>query len=108
MNPRTAATAFRIAAVAEALSWTGLLAGMFVKWVLQASELGVQVFGPIHGAIFVAYGVLALVAARALRWTPSTLLLALAASVPPLATIWFERWASRSGRLPSVATNPAG
>jgi hypothetical protein len=26
-------------------------------------------------------------------------MLALAASVPPLATIWFERWADRSGRL---------
>jgi integral membrane protein len=107
VNPRTAATAFRIAAVAEALSWVGLLAGMFVKWVLQTSEVGVQVFGPIHGGIFVAYGVLALVAGRALRWTPTTLLLALAASVPPLATIWLERWATRSGRLPTAAALPA-
>src|SRR3954447_21204920 len=49
------ATAFRIVAVAEACSWIGLLAGMFVKWVLKASEGGVHVFGPIHGAIFIAY-----------------------------------------------------
>ena len=99
MNPRTAATAFRIVAVAEAFSWLGLLAGMYVKYVPQTSELGVQVFGPIHGGIFVAYVGVALAASRVLRWSPATTLLALAASVPPLATVLFERWASRTGRL---------
>jgi integral membrane protein len=92
VTPRTAATVFRIVAVAEALSWVGLL--------LDSSEVGVQVFGPIHGAIFVGYVVVALVAARALRWDVRTTVLALVASVPPLATLWFERWASRRGSLP--------
>jgi integral membrane protein len=101
VNPGAIATVFRIVAVAEACSWLGLLAGMFVKRVLDASELGVQVFGPIHGAIFMAYVVVALLAARALRWDARTTLLALAASVPPLVTVWFERWATRTGRLPS-------
>ena len=100
MNPRTAATAFRIVAVAEALSWVGLLAGMYVKYVPQTSEAGVQVLGPIHGGIFLAYVVLALVASRVLRWDARTTLLALVASVPPLVTVLFERWASRTGRLP--------
>lgn len=102
MNPRTVATAFRIVAVAEALSWIGLLVGMFVKYVPGTSELGVQIFGPVHGGIFVAYVVVALVAARALRWSIGTTLLALLASIPPLATIWFERWATRTGRLPQA------
>lgn len=102
MNPRTAATAFRIAAVAEAVSWVGLLIGMFVKYVPETTELGVKVFGPIHGGIFVAYVVVALLAARALKWSPATTVLALLASIPPLATIWFERWATRAGRLPRV------
>jgi integral membrane protein len=101
VTPRTAATAFRIVAVAEALSWVGLLAGMFVKRVLDSSEVGVQVFGPIHGAVFVAYVAVAVVAARVLRWDTRTTLLALVASVPPLATLWFERWAARTDRLPS-------
>jgi integral membrane protein len=100
VTPRTAATVFRIVAVAEALSWVGLLAGMFVKRALDSSELGVQVFGPIHGAIFVGYVVVALVAARALRWDVRTTVLALVASVPPLATLWFERWAFGRGSLP--------
>jgi integral membrane protein len=103
MNPRTVATAFRVVAVAEALSWVGLLAGMYVKYVPETSELGVQVFGPVHGAVFVAYVAVTLVAARVLRWSPWTTLLALAASIPPLATVVFERWAGRSGRLAAPA-----
>ena len=100
MTPRTAATAFRVVAVAEALSWIGLLAGMFVKYVPRTTELGVQVFGPLHGGIFVAYVVVALLTARVLRWSPRTTVLALVCSVPPLATVWFERLATRNGKLP--------
>jgi integral membrane protein len=107
VNPRTAATAFRVVAVAEALSWLGLLAGMYVKYVLGTTELGVKIFGPVHGGIFVAYVVVALVAARVLRWSPGTTLLALVASVPPLASVWFERRATGTGRLPRAEAVPA-
>ena len=106
MNPRTVALAFRTVAVAEALSWIGLLAGMYVKYVPATSEVGVQVFGPVHGGIFLLYVVVALVAGRVLRWPAGTTLLALAASIPPLATVLFERWASRSGRLPRPEAVP--
>jgi integral membrane protein len=107
VNPRTAATAFRVVAVAEALSWVGLLIGMFVKYVPETTELGVKIFGPIHGGVFVAYVVLALLAARVLRWSPATTVLALLASVPPLASIWFERRATRGGQLPTGEAVPA-
>jgi integral membrane protein len=107
VNPRTAATAFRVVAVAEALSWLGLLIGMFVKYVPETTELGVKVFGPIHGAVFVAYVVVALLTARVLRWSPGTTFLALLASVPPFATVWFERRATRAGQLPAAEAVPA-
>ena len=108
MSPHRIATVFRIVAVAEALSWVGLLAGMYVKYVPETSEAGVQLFGPVHGAVFLGYVVLCLVAARVLRWSRGTTLLALAASVPPLATVFFERWATRSARLPGRAPAPIG
>jgi integral membrane protein len=101
VNPRIVATAFRIVAVAEACSWIGLLIGMFVKYVPETTELGVKIFGPVHGGIFIVYVVLALVCARVLRWSIGTTLLALVASIPPLATLWFERWAARTDRLPA-------
>ena len=107
MTPTAVVTAFRVAAVAEALSWAGLLAGMYVKHVLGTSEAGVQFFGPVHGAVFLGYVAVALLAARVLRWSPGTTLLALAAAVPPLVTVWFERWAARTGRLASRAGRPA-
>ena len=107
MTPRTAATAFRIVAVAEALSWIGLLAGMYVKYVPETTELGVKIFGPVHGGIFVAYVGVALLASRVLRWSPRTTVLALVCSVPPLATAWFERLATRNGKLPRQQAVPA-
>ncbi|GAB4080890.1 DUF3817 domain-containing protein [Modestobacter muralis] len=106
-DPRTVARTFRVVAVAEAVTWVLLLAGMFVKWVLKTSEVGVQLAGPVHGAVFVVYVGVALLAWRVLRWTPQTALLALVASVPPLCTVWFERWAQRTGRLPVGETRAA-
>ncbi|MGY5883922.1 DUF3817 domain-containing protein [Modestobacter lacusdianchii] len=105
-DPRTVARAFRAVAIAEAVSWVLLLAGMFVKYVPETTELGVQIAGPVHGAVFVGYVLVTLLAWRVLRWTPLTGLLALAASVPPLVTIWFERWAHRTGRLPVDTAEP--
>ena len=109
-DPRTVARTFRAVAIAEAVSWVLLLAGMFVKWVLKTSEVGVQLAGPVHGAVFVVYVLVSLLAWRVLRWSPRTALLALVASVPPLCTVWFERWARRTGQLPvgGTAATPAG
>jgi integral membrane protein len=90
---------FRVAAVAEACSWIGLLIGMAVKYLGSGSEAGVHVFGPIHGGLFVVYVLATLACARSRRWSPLVALAALAASIPPLATIVFERWATRTGRL---------
>jgi integral membrane protein len=107
VTPRTAATAFRIVAVAEALSWVGLLIGMYLKYVPRTTEVGVHVFGPIHGAVFVAYVVVAVLTSRVLRWSPRTTALALVCSIPPLATVWFERLATRNDRLPGPRALPA-
>lgn len=98
---------FRIVAIAEACSWAGLLVGMFVKYVLVLGDVGVTIFGPIHGALFVTYVVVTPVAARVLRWSLPTTLVGLAASVPPLATLVFERWARRTGRLATQESSPA-
>lgn len=106
MTPRTAAAAFRAVALAEACTWVALLFGMLVKYAGD-SEAGVKLFGPIHGGVFVLYVVVAVVAARVLRWDRTTALLALAASVPPLVTLWFDAWATRTGRLPVPEAAPS-
>jgi len=94
-----AALVFRVAAVAEALSWAGLLVGMFLKRVVELGEGGVPVLGMVHGVVFILYVLVSLSVAKPLGWRPKTLILALLASVPPLFTWWFEAWALRNGKL---------
>lgn len=90
---------FRIAAIAEAVSWCGLLAGMLLKYGPSENEIGVQVFGPIHGVLFLVYIAVAYVTWPAVRWPTRVGLIALLASIPPLGTVVFERWAARGGHL---------
>ncbi|MFC0004064.1 DUF3817 domain-containing protein [Micromonospora siamensis] len=95
---------FVAAAIAEACSWLALLVGMAVKYGPPDNEIGVKIFGPIHGALFVAYGLLVLAVARLHRWSLPVTALALACAVPPFATVAFERWARRRGLLRVTAT----
>lgn len=74
--------AFALVAIAEATSWLLLIVATIVKYSADA-PLGVHVLGPIHGALFTAYVLLALVAAYQLRWKARTLLVVLAESVLP-------------------------
>lgn len=98
-------TLFRIVAVAEALSWAALLAGMFVKYVLERGDGGVPVIGMVHGVLFIGFLLVTLAVWRLHRWGLQTLVLAAAAGVLPLCTWPFELWALRTGKLdgPSVA-----
>ena len=96
LDPRTL---FRAVAIAEALSWAGLLVGMYLKWVVVSTEIGVKIFGPIHGIIVIAYLFTVLYVRSRFRWNVWTFLLAVMASVPPFATIIFGVWADRRGLL---------
>ena len=90
---------FRRVAIAEAVTWGLLLIGMVLKYVTDTTERGVQVAGPIHGVVFVAYCVTTVVVAVDQRWSPGRLLLGLVSSVPPFVTIWFDRHAEARGAL---------
>ncbi|WP_235915686.1 DUF3817 domain-containing protein [Puerhibacterium puerhi] len=90
---------FAVVALVEAFTWAGLLVGMFLKYVTETTEAGVWLFGRLHGAAFVLYVVVTLVAAARLRWGWLRALVALACSVPPLLTIPAERVLRRTGYL---------
>ncbi|MET0766470.1 MAG: DUF3817 domain-containing protein [Aeromicrobium sp.] len=110
MNPAAIRTIFRTLAIAEAVSWALLLVAMFCKWILESEPLGlaeggVPQAGMLHGIVFVLYIAAALVSALTFKWNLTTTVLALAASIPPLFTIWFESWADRTGRLSAPASS---
>ncbi|KAA1427562.1 DUF3817 domain-containing protein [Nocardioides antri] len=96
MTPRNV---FRTLAVAEAITWLGLLAGMFVKYVVGTTEVGVQVAGPIHGVAFISYCLVTLVVAVDQQWSRGRTVLGLLSSVPPLMTVWFDRHVESRGGL---------
>jgi len=97
MNSRIV-SAFRIVAIIEALTWLGL----YFKYLAASGDAGVKIFGPIHGAVFVGYVLLAVLCARIQRWSFWTTVFALGSSVPPFCTVWFEVWANRSGQFAAV------
>jgi len=98
---------FRALAIAEGFSWAALLAGMFFKWVLRTTELGVEIAGPVHGALFIGYGLTALALWRLQRWPFRVALFAGLSAVLPFATVWFERWAGRRGYLTAQTDDAA-
>lgn len=95
----TMSTAFTYVARFEAFTWAGLLIGMFLEHVLAVTELGVWLFGRLHGAAFLMYFVVAIVAGIRLRWPWWATVLAVLASIPPLVTLPLEMWYRRRGLL---------
>ncbi|GEP34577.1 hypothetical protein NSZ01_23450 [Nocardioides szechwanensis] len=90
---------FRVVATAEALTWAGLLTGMFFKYVTETTELGVRVFGMLHGVVFIGYCLTTVVVAVDRRWTLGRTALGLASAVPPFMTVWFDRHVERRAGL---------
>ncbi|MFC9832506.1 DUF3817 domain-containing protein [Rhodococcus sp. NPDC127530] len=104
----TTAKRFRFVAILEAFTWLGLLIGMAFKYLpADGNEIGVKIFGPIHGGVFVLYLLISLWTARKLSWNLVTTFWALVASVPPFGTVVFEVWAARTGRMGELSRSSA-
>lgn len=97
---RTTAGRFRLVALAEAVSWIGLLVGMYFKYLgTPRTEIGVKVFGMVHGLVFIAFVVTAVLAGMAYKWGALTWLLALLGSIVPLGSVIFLIWADRTAKF---------
>ncbi len=108
LDLRSVAGWFRLVALAEAVSWVGLLIGMYFKYLgSQRTEIGVKVFGIAHGLIFIAFVVLGVLAGIAVKWAAGIWLLALLASIVPLCSVIFLIWADRTGRMGATSASAA-
>ena len=92
---------FITVATAEAVTWTLLLIGMFLKYVTETTELGVRIGGMLHGIVFIAYVLVSVIVWIDQKWPAKQGVVALASAIPPLVTLWTERWLDRSGHLGS-------
>ncbi|MDC5698289.1 DUF3817 domain-containing protein [Intrasporangium calvum] len=96
MTPRTL---YRRIALTEVVTWALLLVGMFLKYVTGTTDLGVRVFGLVHGVVFIAFALVTVLLWVNQRWTFRELVLGLLLAVPPFLTVWWERRLERAGRL---------
>lgn len=86
---------FRYVALAEATSFLILLVFAFVTH----SEGGVDVMGPLHGTLFLAYVGLVLGLRGTAGWNWQVTLLVLLGAVLPFGGFAVDRWLARTGQL---------
>jgi integral membrane protein len=82
--------AFRTIALMEAASFLILLVATLIKYTADA-PVGVQIMGPVHGALFVAYVGLAVLVRREAGWNIVTTLLVLLGAVLPFGGFVVDR-----------------
>lgn len=87
----------RYVALTEATSFLALLVASVVKRT-GGSELGVEILGPIHGALFVAYVVLALNLRAKLGWSGKATFWILVGAVVPFGGYVVDWWLIRQRR----------
>ncbi|WP_085371446.1 DUF3817 domain-containing protein [Leifsonia sp. NCR5] len=96
MTPRVL---YRTLAIAEAITWTLLIAGMLLKYVAKVGDWPVLVAGSVHGLVFISYAVASVLVGVNQRWRIPVIVVAVASAIVPYATIPFDLWADRTGRL---------
>jgi integral membrane protein len=74
---------FRIVAMIEAISFLALLAATIVHRGFDGSDAGVNVLGPIHWMLFLAYVLLTLLVREEQGWSVGQTLIVIVASAIP-------------------------
>lgn len=96
MSPRKL---FRTFAIAEAVTWTLLLIGMFLKYVTKTTDVAVSIGGGIHGFVFLCYAAVASFVWLNQKWPGRVGAVALVATLIPYATVPVERRLDRKRML---------
>ncbi len=89
---------FRYVALAEAVSFLVLLVAAVIKRTQDAPE-GVEIMGPIHGVLFLAYVAIALGVRGTAGWSARATLGVLIGAVLPFGGFVVDRWLARTGQL---------
>jgi integral membrane protein len=91
---------FRYVALAEATSFLLLLIAAVVKRT-DGNESGVEILGPIHGLLFVAYVAIALTIRAEQGWSAKVTFWILVGAVLPFGGYVVDWWLLREQRRPA-------
>lgn len=89
---------FGYVALIEATTFLLLLGASYLKRA-HDEPIGVEVLGPIHGILFIAYVVIALVIREECGWDGKTTALILLGAVLPFGGYFVDRWIERNRDL---------
>jgi integral membrane protein len=98
---------FRGLALAEAVTWTILITALILR-ATAGLDAAVLVGGSIHGFVFLAYAAIVLLVGVNQRWGIGLMALGVVTAIVPYATIPFEVWLVRRGRLEGDWRREAG
>lgn len=95
MSPRIL---FRTLAIAEAITWAGLITAIILRSTGVTDAL-VSPAGGIHGFVFLSYGVTTILVWINQRWRLGVGITGLISTIIPFATVPFDIWVDRRGML---------
>ncbi|RLP72673.1 DUF3817 domain-containing protein [Mycetocola tolaasinivorans] len=96
MTPRRL---YRIVALAEAVTWTLLIASLILKYGLDANPIVTTIAGGIHGVVFLAFALASILVGINQHWAFGRIMLGVVVAAIPYATLPFERVLERGGHL---------
>ena len=90
---------YLILSIAEACTWTLLIAGLIIRATVGIDPSTLFAIGGLHGFVFISYGATAILVAINQRWHFLVALLAVVTAIVPYATIPFDIVQARRGAL---------
>lgn len=93
---------YKAFALGEGVTWTLLISALIIRALVDSPPILLTIVGSIHGTVFLGYGVIASLVGVNNRWGLGRTVLAVALAIVPFATIPFERYVERSGKLDGV------
>lgn len=96
MSPRTV---FRTVSIAEAITWTALIAAMVARYAFSAEVPFFFAIGLAHGVVFIAFVAACVVVGLNQRWRWWVIVVAAATAIPPYGTVVTDIVLERRDRL---------
>ena len=96
MSPRTV---FRTVSIAEAITWTALIAAMVARYGFSAEVPFFFAVGLAHGVVFISFVAVSVVVGLNQRWRWWTIVVAAATAIPPYGTVVTDLVLERRGLL---------